>query len=104
MREHEIRHLPVLDDGKLVGILSDRDVLLYERLSGADPEAKVEDAMTEEVFAVTSDQLVEDVADKMADHKYGSIVITDRHGVVEGILTTVDAVQALADVIRRAEA
>ena len=38
MRKHDIRHLPVLDGGVLVGIVTDRDLHLVESLAGTDPE------------------------------------------------------------------
>jgi len=48
MREHRIRHLPVLAGGKIVGILSDGDLNLIETLKDVNPqEVRVEDAMTQ---------------------------------------------------------
>ena len=47
MREHKIKHLPVLEGGKLVGILSDRDVKLVESFLDVNPEkVRVDDAYT----------------------------------------------------------
>lgn len=105
MRLHRIRHLPVLEAGKLVGIVSDRDLHLIETLPDGDPdEVEVEDAMTEDVYAASPDDPVDAVVERMADHKYGSAVVMNRRGVVEGIFTTIDAMQVLADVLRRATA
>src|SRR5690606_1318822 len=53
MREHGIRHLPVLEGGKLVGIVSQRDLHLLETLDDVDPEqVEVSEAMTQDVYAV----------------------------------------------------
>jgi acetoin utilization protein AcuB len=105
MRKHQIRHLPVLEDSKLVGIVSERDLHLIETLPGSDPEeVPVEDAMTEPVYVVEGSTPVDTVVEHMADHKYGSAVIVNQRGVVEGIFTTVDALQVFADVLRRATA
>jgi acetoin utilization protein AcuB len=103
MRTHRIRHLPVLEAGKLVGIVSDRDLHLIETLPDSDPdEVTVDEAMTEDVYVVGSDDAVDKVAEQMAAHKYGCAVVVNQHGVVEGIFTTVDGMQALADVLSRA--
>jgi len=104
MREHGIRHLPVLDGGKLVGILSERDVFLLERYSHIDHHMRVEDAMSVDVYTAGPDDPVDTVVDKMAQQKYGSVVVVNRGEVVEGIFTTVDGMRALADVVRRATA
>ena len=102
MRAHRIRHLPVLEAGKLVGIVSDRDLHLIETLPDSDPdEVDVEEAMTADVYTVGLDDPIDEVAAQMAAHKYGCVVVMNRRGAVEGIFTTVDGMQVLADVLRR---
>lgn len=101
MREQNIRHLPVVDDGRLVGVVSQRDLYLLETLQGVDPGAEtVEEAMSPEPFAVSPDAPLDEVALTMAKHKYGSAVVVDQ-GVVVGLFTTVDALRALAALLRR---
>jgi acetoin utilization protein AcuB len=101
MRLHGIRHLPVLDDGELCGIVSERDLTLYES-GGGDPEqALVNAAMSDCPFIVTADTALDEVVEIMGDHKYGSVVVMGRGGV-EGIFTAVDACRALAEVLRTA--
>jgi acetoin utilization protein AcuB len=104
MRAHEIRHLPVLEAGKLVGIVSERDVYLFDRLGDLDTAVTVEDAMTVDVYAVSCEDSLDAVVETMAEHKYGAVVVMNRRGTVEGIFTTVDGMQVLADVLRRATA
>ena len=97
MRAHKIRHLPVLKGGKVVGILSERDVQLVSGLPAVDPTTvTVEDAMSDMVYAVTPDTPLEEVAAEMAAHKYGAALVTER-GRVAGVFTTIDALLALAD-------
>lgn len=101
MRERNIRHLPVVDEGRLVGVVSQRDLYLLETLKGVDPASEtVKEAMSPEPFAVRPDAPLDDVALAMAERKYGSAVVVDR-GVVVGLFTTVDALRALAVVLRR---
>lgn len=98
MRNYGIRHLPVLDGGKLAGILSQRDALLVETLKDVDPASlPVEEAMSTDVFIVASDTSLKEAARAMVDHKYGCAVVVDGNHVV-GIFTTVDALRALVDV------
>lgn len=99
MKEHGIRHLPVLRGGKLRGILTERDINLIESLSGTlGSELAVAEAMTEEPYAVDPDTPLDVVAGEMAEKKYGSAVIVQNHKVV-GIFTTVDACRALSELL-----
>ncbi|AKU97521.1 CBS domain protein AcuB [Labilithrix luteola] len=99
MREHAIRHLPVLHGGRLVGILTDRDLHLVETLKDVDPtKTVVEDAMSAVVHSVGPDAPLDEVVSTMAEHKYGSVVVM-QNGKVVGILTTVDVCRALAELL-----
>jgi acetoin utilization protein AcuB len=96
MRERGIRHLPVVDHGRLVGLVSQRDLYLVESLVVADAGSEtVREAMSDEPYAVPPDAPLESVAATMAERKYGSAVVVDR-GAVIGVFTTVDALRALA--------
>jgi acetoin utilization protein AcuB len=101
MRERNIRHLPVVDAGVLVGVVSQRDLYLLETLKGVDPSSEiVREAMTNDPYTVPPDALLEEVATVMAENKYGSAVVVDR-GTVIGVFTTVDALRTLATLMRR---
>jgi acetoin utilization protein AcuB len=100
MREHTIRHLPVLEGGALIGLLSVRDAHLIETLKDVDANTvTVEEAMTSVVYAVHPDAPLDEVATAMAEHKYGCAVVMQNEHVV-GIFTTVDACRALAELLR----
>ena len=95
MREHHIRHLPVLKDGgNLVGILTDRDVKLASSFQGAT-EFKVEDVMTPDPFTTNPEASADQVAKEMAEHKYGCAVIQQSNGKVVGIFTATDGLRVL---------
>jgi acetoin utilization protein AcuB len=99
MREHGFRHLPVLAGGRLVGLLSDRDLNLIETLRDVDPDkVRVEDAMTNEPYAVSPETPLDEVVATMAEHKYGCAVVLQNKNLV-GIFTTVDACRALAEML-----
>jgi acetoin utilization protein AcuB len=102
MREHQLRHLPVLDNGELVGVVSLGDLHLLETIGDfALDEIRVEEAMSERPFIVTGDTPLDEVAEIMATKKYGSALVVGRDGV-EGIFTTTDACRALAGILQAA--
>jgi len=99
MREHRFRHLPVLTGGRLVGVLSDRDLHLIETLRDVDPDqVPVEDAMTNDPYTVSPDSPLDEVVATMAEHKYGCAVVMQNNKLV-GIFTTVDACRAFAELL-----
>jgi acetoin utilization protein AcuB len=101
MRDHRIRHLPVVDDGELVGVVSERDLKALASRPGVDATAaRVAEAMIERPFVVTSDAALDEVATIMSEQKYGSVIVMGHDGV-EGIFTAVDACRVLAEVLQR---
>jgi acetoin utilization protein AcuB len=97
MKKARIRHLPVLEGGKLVGLVSLRDLHLIETLPDVDPkDVTVEEAMSQDVYAVRPDASLRTVVREMAKKKLGSAVVVDGKKVV-GVFTTVDALRALDD-------
>ena len=101
MREHKVRHLPVLHGSHLVGIVSQRDLFLVETLKDVQPETMlVSEAMTEVPMAVSPEDSLVMVSEEMATKKYGAAVVVE-HGKVVGIFTTVDALRALSVVLKQ---
>jgi len=98
MRTHHIRHLPVQEGGKLVGLLTDRDVKLASSFAGAaSGELTVEDAMTPDPHCVTPQAPLDEVAEVMAEHKYGCVIVQQENGKVVGIFTATDALRFLGE-------
>jgi acetoin utilization protein AcuB len=99
MRENKIRHLPVLKGGKILGIISDRDLKITEALVGGKSSTmKVEDITQGEPYTCTPHSKLDEVATTMAENKYGSALVIDNNKLV-GIFTAVDALRALSDLL-----
>jgi acetoin utilization protein AcuB len=99
MSEAGIRHLPVVEGERLLGVLTQRDLRFAASLTGVDPDKQtVEDAMLEEPYTVTPETPLDEVVATMAEHKYGSAVIVQNDHVV-GVFTTVDACRALSELL-----
>jgi CBS domain-containing protein len=105
MREMGIRHLPVIDDQSLVGILSERDVLraLNGLICTASEAAdrgthfgrlphrpRVGDIMTNKVTTIKPEAALADAADCMLVHGIGALPVTDDDNRLVGIITEAD--------------
>lgn len=99
MNEHRVRHLPVLEHGELIGIVSQRDLYFLETIRGVDLESdSVEDAMTTDTYAVAPDAPISTVTKHMARHRYGCAVVLER-GKVAGIFTVTDALRLVSTLV-----
>jgi acetoin utilization protein AcuB len=99
MRSNAIRHLPVLEHGDLVGMVTQRDLYFLETIRGVDIEEDVvEDAMTTDTYDVAPETPVATVAKLMARKRYGCAVVMER-GRVAGIFTATDALRLLAAIV-----
>lgn len=99
MRENRIRHLPVQQAGRLVGVITDRDVKLAA--SFREPgQLKVDDVMTPDPYVVAPDAALDEVVLHMAAHKYGCAIVQQSNGNVVGIFTDTDALRVLGETLR----
>jgi len=99
MKEHGVRHLPVLEGGRIVGLLTERDLLLVESLANVNPaDVRVQEAMVEDVFTAAPDAPIGEIIETMIERKVGSAVILEQERVV-GVFTTIDALTALHDLL-----
>ncbi len=106
MVEHEIHHLPVVQGGRCVGVLTDRDVKrALDPDLGLPPEDElfVRDACVFDVYAVAPGELLERVLREMARRHIGSALVVDGSRV-RGILTATDACRVFAEFLKATQA
>jgi CBS domain-containing protein len=102
MRNHEIRHLPVSENGRLVGVISDRDIKLMTEPSHAGralDELRVRDACVMDAYAVNCAERLDNVLLEMAERQIGSALI-EKNGKLVGIFTMTDACRCFGELLR----
>jgi CBS domain-containing protein len=91
MEEKEIGSIIVVENGKPVGIVTERDMVRRVLANNRDPEKlKAIDVASKPVIAITVHGEVEDAVDTMRDYKIRRIVVVDNQDTIAGILTTDD--------------
>ena len=109
MKKGHFRRLPVVEDGKLVGFLSDKDIMRvapspattlsrYEARSLL-AKLKIGDIMNKEVISVNEDATIEEAALIMYNHKIGGLPVVSSVGAVVGIITETDIFKTFVDVM-----
>ena len=87
--------LPVGDNDRLVGMITDRDIAVRGVAKGLKPDAKVREVMSKDVMYCFADEDVEDVALNMAEQKVRRLPVLDHEKRLVGIVSLGDI--ALAD-------
>jgi CBS domain-containing protein len=91
MSDADVGAVPVVEEGRVIGVLTDRDIVVRAVSSGLDPsEAKVGDVMTPEVVHCHEDDEASDAAGLMEEHQIRRVVVTDGDGALAGILSLGD--------------
>jgi CBS domain-containing protein len=109
LRQHRIRHLPVVEKGRLVGIVTDRDIrralqldatsLEFHELLDLLDRVKVRDIMSTKIITVTPETPVEEAARIMVEMKIGCLPVLEGERPV-GIITENDLLKALVDLLK----
>lgn len=103
MNAEGVRHLPVVEGGRLLGLLTQRDLHLVETLDAVEPdEVLIEEVMVRDVYAVAPDAPLPGVLREMERRRLGSAVVLSEQRPV-GIFTTSDALRALRGVLEEQE-
>jgi acetoin utilization protein AcuB len=105
LREHDIRMLPVMKKGKLVGVITDRDL---KKASASDAttlevhellylisEIKVKNIMSDKLITVPADYTVEETAEVLLQNKISGVPVLDDQERLVGVITQNDLFEVL---------
>jgi len=90
MRDGDMGSVPVVEDGKLVGIVTDRDIVVRSIAEGRDASSPVGEAMTTEIFSVGPDDFVFEAIRLMGDKQVRRLPVVDENGRLAGIIAIAD--------------
>jgi CBS domain-containing protein len=99
MESNHCRRLPVMENGAMIGILTERDIRAH---SGYLDSTQVDAAMTSDPVSITPQTSVEDAARLMLEHKIGGLPIVG-NGELVGIISTSDILRAFLSVLQATE-
>ena len=98
MREHSIRHLPVVENQRLIGLVTESD-LREVFLASLVEDLTIQGVMITEPLTDTPDTEIEDAAKLIYYRKIGGLPVVDDYGQVVGILTVADLVEAFIELM-----
>jgi len=99
MTHYRIGSLIVLEEKKLVGILTERDILWKVVAGGLDPGTTlIQDVMTKKVITIKSDQTIEEAVELMVENQIKKLPVLD-HNKLVGIVTATDLISFQPKVI-----
>lgn len=109
MRTHKFRRLPIVENGKLVGIVTDRDLrevspspattLSIFELNYLLAKMMVNDIMKKDVLTIQANSTIEEAALLMYKNKIGGLVVVDEQAAVIGVITETDIFKTFVDVM-----
>jgi CBS domain-containing protein len=98
MKGEETGVAPIVEDGRLIGVVTDYDITLRVVAEGRDPQAtKVEEVASRDLVTVDPDQDLEDALELMARYGVHHLPVIEEDGTLAGVV-------AYADVLRHVEA
>lgn len=100
MAEHGVRHLPVVSDHEIVGMITPRDIETASLRTGGAEGLLVSACCSSDVYIVDMEEPIENVLLTIAERRISSAIVT-RRGRLAGVFTTVDACRSFGDYLKQ---
>lgn len=91
MAEEDVGSLPIVDNGKVIGMLTDRDIAVRGVAAATSPECEIRRIMSEEAITCSPDDAVEDVLEIMSNEQIRRLPVCESGGKLVGIVALADA-------------
>ena len=103
MFANKIRHLPVIEGERLIGMVTERDLAVVDALTARQRQKiPVRQVMRTDPYTCHPDEPIREVVKRMVQHKLGSVVCLEA-GRIVGVFTTVDAMRRLVELCQMVE-
>jgi len=97
MREGDVGSMPVAENGKLVGIVTDRDIVVRAVAEGREPSTPVGEVMTTEIFSVGPDDFAFEAVRLMGDKQVRRVPVVNNDGSLAGVIAMADVALEMED-------
>lgn len=97
MRDGDVGALPIVESGRLVGIVTDRDIVVRAVADGKAGDTPVGDVISRELFTVGPDDFVFEAARLMGDKQVRRIPVVEADGSLAGIIAMADVALQMED-------
>ncbi len=91
MRDQDVGPLPIVESGRVIGILTDRDIVIRTVAEGKDPQSvKVGQIASKQLVTIDPDQSLDEAAQLMAKHQVRRLPVCEEDGRLVGIVAQAD--------------